>query len=235
MAVSKKAKKIVMKGLMKKIEPVVTEVEIDASIFGVDKLSVKSTLDMGEAFSFVQVVADSCIGTEDMEYNPEYFEFAMMLYTMYYYADVDMTKDIQGAYYAMYHTDIYLKVMAQINIDQYDDLRESAMKRVEHARSVAVESIGSKVNDVMNGLSALVQGSEEMNRVLNDEDFKQAVERIAGTGFGDVVMSSDENASESMRQLRERANALPTMTGEDVKRIRNMVREASTEGNVTYI
>lgn len=224
---AKKVKKIVMKGLLKKIEPITTEVEIDPNIFGVDKLTVRSNLNMGDAFNFVRLIVDTCIGGENMEYNPEYFEFAVRLYTMYYYADVDMTKDIQGAYYALFGTDIYDKVFNEIDVEQYTDLRLSAENQVEYMKRISIESIGSKVNDVMNGLASLLEGSDELSRVLSDGEFKAAVERLAGSEIGQAIMSENVDGNNEMLEAKERLSKLPVMTEDDAERIRQMVRDMS--------
>ena len=160
------------------IAPSCVDVALDGELYHGLTLHVKKNLELKGAMGFVQNVVITCIDDEKADYMPESFEFAVRLYTLYHYANIDLTKNANAAYTAIYCTDLYDRVLGVIDSSQHSCLISSASDRIDHWRKMMESSVATKVMELMMKIDGMVAGTNEVMGAVNSETFRNAVEQI---------------------------------------------------------
>lgn len=160
-----------------------TELKLEGDYFKDITLRIQYTLPLEDAVGFVKDVTATCVDDEQVEYMPELFDFAMRMYVLMYYANVDLSKDVKKAYRILYGTTIFEQVCECINPAQYDDLISSAEKRIEHWKNIISSSVAGKVSEMMSKLDEVMSSGREVMDAFNGDEFKSAVARLADAGI----------------------------------------------------
>lgn len=178
------SKKLTINTLMQSIPAVkVIESKLEGECFKDVMIYVKHTLSLEEAMGFVNNIVATCIDDEEGDYSPELFEFAVQLYTLLYYANIDLTKDAKKAYRILYGTTIHAQIHKFIDKEQYIELINAAESKIEHWKSVLTASVASKVAEMMQKMDAMVAGGEQMMETIDSDSFKEAVARLTDGSF----------------------------------------------------
>lgn len=177
-------KKMTMKTLMASIpEADKTDVKLEGEWFKDVTIQVRRTLPLEDAMHFVTDIASTCIDDEKADFMPEVFDFAVRLYVVMYYANIDLSNDAKKAYRILYETNLFEQVYAHVNTSQSANLILSAEKRIDHWRNILTSSLAGKMAEVMQKMDEVMAGSAEMTEAIESEDFKAAVARLADSGI----------------------------------------------------
>lgn len=209
------------------------DVKLEGEFFKDITLQVRRTLPLEDAMNFVRDIVATCIDDEQAEFLPELFDFAVRMYVVMYYANVDLSKDAKKAYRILYDTDLFEQVYAHVNTAQSSNLILSAEKRIEHWKNILSSSVAGKVTEMMHKMEDVVASSAEMAETIDSEDFKAAVMRLADAG----ILKSDAptlpvNMNDSIAE---------SVVPNDVTDIVRQTTEAEernavdTTGNVVYL
>lgn len=218
-------KKLTVSGLMESMpEPNVVEMKPEGACFKDVTLQVRRTLPLDDAMRFVQDISATCIDDEQAEYSPELFDFAMRLYILMHYANVDLTKDVKKAYRILYETTIFQQVYAYVDSEQCSNLIASAEKRISHWTSIMAASVASKVMELLKNVEDVMAGSEQMMETISGEDFKAAVNRLADTG---ILPEADVISPDSSEQTSEPNKSVIEAVAEHVAK--------ADSGNIVYM
>lgn len=219
------SKKYTINTLMQSI-PEVNKVELkpEGECFKDVVIQVRTTLPLEDAMGFVRDIAATCIDDENAEYSPELFDFAVRLYTLMYYANVDLSKDAKKAYQILYNTGIFDQVSESVQAEQLVDLIEAAEKKIEHWKNILSSSVAGKVSDLMKKMDEVMSGSEQMMEAIDGEEFKAAVARLADAGVLNSAQTTTPPSPVTPDDM-EKANAL--MTG--------MIQKNADSGNIVYM
>lgn len=176
-------KKFTINSLMESIPEVTkTDIKLEGECFKEVTVSVRHTLPLEDAMNFVKDVFATCVDDEQSEFMPELFDFAVRMYTVMYYANIDLSKDVKKAYRILYDTNLFRQVYSAVDMEQITNLILSAEKRLEHWRNIASSSMAAQVSDLMRKMDDVIAGSEDMMNTINGDDFKTAVSRLADNG-----------------------------------------------------
>lgn len=219
------SKKYTINTLMQSI-PDVNKVELkpEGGCFKDVVIQVRTTLPLEDAMGFVRDIAATCIDDENAEYSPELFDFAVRLYTLMYYANIDLSKDAKKAYQILYNTGIFDQVSESVQAEQLVDLIEAAEKKIEHWKNILSSSVAGKVSDLMKKMDEVMSGSEQMMEAIDGEEFKAAVARLADAGVLNSAQAATPPSPVTPDDM-EKANAL--MTG--------MIQKNADSGNIVYM
>ena len=219
------SKKYTINTLMQSI-PEVNKVELkpEGECFKDVVIQVRTTLPLEDAMGFVHDVVATCIDDENAEYSPELFDFAVRLYTLMYYANIDLSKDAKKAYQILYNTGIFDQVSESVQAGQLVELIESAEKKIEHWRNILSSSVAGKVADLMKKMDEVMAGSEQMMETIDGDEFKAAVARLADAGVLNGVQATTPPSPVTPDDM-EKANAL--MTG--------LIQKNSDSSNIVYM
>lgn len=219
------SKKYTINTLMQSI-PEVNKVELkpEGECFKDVVIQVRTTLPLEDAMGFVRDIVATCIDDENAEYSPELFDFAVRLYTLMYYANIDLSKDAKKAYQILYNTGIFDQVSESVQAEQLVDLIEAAEKKIEHWKNILSSSIAGKVSDLMKKMDEVMSGSEQMIEAIDGEEFKAAVARLADSGILNSAQTTTPPSPVTPDDM-EKANAL--MAG--------MIQKNADSGNIVYM
>lgn len=182
------SKKFTINTLMKSIPEVnKTEVKLEGEFFKDITIQVRRTLPLEDAIGFVRNIAATCVDDGQAEFMPELFDFAVRMYIVLYYANVDLTKDVKKAYRILYDTTLFEQIYVHVNATQSSNLILAAEKRLEHWKNILSSSVAGKVSEMMHKMEDVMAGSEEMMETIEGDDFKTAVARLTDAG----VLKSD--------------------------------------------
>ena len=209
-----------------------TDIKIEGACFKDVTIQVRRTLPLEDAVNFVKDISATCVDDEQAEFMPELFDFAVRMYTVMYYANIDLSKDVKKAYRILYDTTLFKQVYGFVDAEQITNLILSAEKRIEHWKNILSASVAGKVSEMMRKMEDVIAGSEAMMDTIDGEEFKAAISRLAESG----VLVEDQHASSSTSadtgvavSSDDIAKATELMTGLMAK---NM---PDTSGNIVYM
>ena len=177
------SKKFTINTLMESIPEVnKTDVKLEGEYFKDVTVQVRRTLPLEDAMNFVKDITATCIDDEQAEFMPELFDFAVRMYVVMYYANVDLSKDVKKAYRILYDTTLFEQVYAHVNTAQCTNLILSAEKRIEHWKNILSSSLAGKVSEMLRKMEDVMAGSEVMMAAIDGDEFKAAVARLSDSG-----------------------------------------------------
>lgn len=178
------SKKFSINTLMNSIPEVnKADVKLEGEHFKDVTLQVRRTLPLEDAMNFVKDITATCIDDEQAEFMPELFDFAVRMYIVMYYANVDLSKDVKKAYRILYDTTLFEQVYSHVNTAQCTNLILSAEKRIEHWKNILSSSVAGKVSELMHKMEEVMAGSAEMMTAIDGAEFKEAVARLSEAGI----------------------------------------------------
>lgn len=193
-------KKITINALMKSIPEVeTTELKLEGECFKDVVVQVRHTLSLEEALGFVHDIVTICTDDETAEYSPELFNFAVRLYVLTYYTNIDLTKDVKKAYRILYGTNIYQQVYSCLDYEQCSNLILSAEQKISHWKSLMESSVAGKISEMLQKMEDVMTGSEQMAEAIDSDAFKAAVARLTDSGIlgkAELPASSNEARAE---------------------------------------
>lgn len=183
------SKKFSINSLVDTIPEVIkTDVKLVEECFKDVTLQVRRTLPLDDAMKFVNDISATCIDEEEAAYMPELFDFAVRMFILKYYANVDLTKDVKKAYQILYSTTLFEQVYANINTVQSTNLLIAAEKRIDHWKNILASTLAGKVTKMMHRLEDVMTGSDKMMEAIDSSEFKEAVKRLTESG----ILKEDE-------------------------------------------
>lgn len=228
------SKKFTINTLMESIPEVnKTDVKLEGEYFKDVVVQVRRTLPLEDAMNFVKDITATCIDDEQAEFMPELFDFAVRMYVVMYYANVDLSKDVKKAYRILYDTTLFEQVYAHVNTAQSTNLILSAEKRIEHWKNILSSSLAGKVSEMLRKMEDVMAGSEEMMAAIDGDEFKAAVARLSDSG---VLKTNESPVSAELND-----SITESVTPDDVAKATELMaglmpqNAPSAPGNVVYM
>ena len=228
------SKKFTINTLMESIPEVnKTDVKLEGEYFKDVTVQVRRTLPLEDAMNFVKDITATCIDDEQAEFMPELFDFAVRMYVVMYYANVDLSKDVKKAYRILYDTTLFEQVYAHVNTAQSTNLILSAEKRIEHWKNILSSSLAGKVSEMLRKMEDVMAGSEVMMAAIDGDEFKAAVARLSDSG---VLKTNEPSVPAELND-----SITESVTPDDVAKATELMaglmpqNAPSAPGNVVYM
>lgn len=228
------SKKFTINTLMESIPEVnKTDVKLEGEYFKDVVVQVRRTLPLEDAMNFVKDITATCIDDEQAEFMPELFDFAVRMYVVMYYANVDLSKDVKKAYRILYDTTLFEQVYAHVNTAQSTNLILSAEKRIEHWKNILSSSLAGKVSEMLRKMEDVMAGSEVMMAAIDGDEFKAAVARLSDSG---VLKTNEPSVPAELND-----SITESVTPDDVAKATELMaglmpqNAPSAPGNVVYM
>ncbi len=206
-----------LKNMVKAVpETTITDVIIAGSEYFNDMtLSVKKNLPLKEAMGFVGDLVTTCIDEEKGEFMPEWFDFAVRIYVLVYYAGIEMPRNVSAAYAILYETDLFDRIFPIIDKRQFDVLVNAATSRIEHWRNMMVSTSAAQILKLIQKMDEMMEGSKDVMEKLDDTSFKDAMERLLKLDMSVVPPELNDSITETPMVSTEQPAAEATDTGMD--------------------
>ena len=228
------SKKFTINTLMESIPEVnKTDIKLEGEYFKNVTVQVRRTLPLEDAMNFVKDITATCIDDEQAEFMPELFDFAVRMYIVMYYANIDLSKDVKKAYRILYDTTLFEQVYAHVNTVQSTNLILSAEKRIEHWKNILSSSLAGKVSEMLRKMEDVMAGSEEMMAAIDGDEFKAAVARLSDSG---VLKTNEPSVPAELND-----SITESVTPDDVAKATELMaglmpqNAPSSPGNVVYM
>lgn len=228
------SKKFTINTLMESIPEVnKADIKLEGEYFKDVTVQVRRTLPLEDAMNFVKDIAATCIDDEQAEFMPELFDFAVRMYIVMYYANIDLSKDVKKAYRILYDTTLFEQVYAHVNTTQSTNLILSAEKRIEHWKNILSSSLAGKVSEMLRKMEDVMAGSEAMMATIDGDDFKDAVARLSDSG---VLKTNEPSVPTGLND-----SITEPVTPDDVAKATELMaglmpqNSPSASGNVVYM
>lgn len=228
------SKKFTINTLMESIPEVnKTDIKLEGEYFKDVTVQVRRTLPLEDAMNFVKDITATCIDDEQAEFMPELFDFAVRMYIVMYYANIDLSKDVKKAYRILYDTTLFEQVYAHVNTVQSTNLILSAEKRIEHWKNILSSSLAGKVSEMLRKMEDVMAGSEEMMAAIDGDEFKAAVARLSDSG---VLKTNEPSVPAELND-----SITESVTPDDVAKATELMaglmpqNAPSAPGNVVYM
>ena len=228
------SKKFTINTLMESIPEVnKTDVKLEGEYFKDVVVQVRRTLPLEDAMNFVKDITATCIDDEQAEFMPELFDFAVRMYVVMYYANVDLSKDVKKAYRILYDTTLFEQVYAHVNTAQSTNLILSAEKRIEHWKNILSSSLAGIVSEMLRKMEDVMAGSEVMMAAIDGDEFKAAVARLSDSG---VLKTNEPSVPAELND-----SITESVTPDDVAKATELMaglmpqNAPSAPGNVVYM
>ena len=184
-------------------------------------ISVKNRLGFTDAMSFVNVIAKLCTGMGEDSYNPGMFDFAVRIATFVFYAGFDIPKSddksLKNAYEVMYGTDLFRKIMSEVNTEQFDIMIAAAKEKVHFTRDCLTSSMASKLYELVAKMDEVMnEGAQITQQLSSGEAVDQLRELLSMAEINNHPESVDtktgHNADDEVKVVRK---IIPFPSGED--------------------
>ena len=152
----------------------VTEVRIGDDIV----LDVRYALDLKQALGLVADVVSACIDQASGEYTPEAFDLSLRVAIFSRYAGVEMPKDLNKAYQAVYNPEVYNPVLAQIDHNQLALLADAAKQRILFMRDMLVSTAAGRMNDMIAKMENVMKDGEKVVDAVSSGEFIEAMSQL---------------------------------------------------------
>lgn len=177
MANNKKSKKISITAFDKIMREENTPIEI-IEWHGID-VTIRKTLSLKDALTFVDTVSKSCFDSETGAYMPEVKVFAMKCCILEMYANFSLPANVEHKYDLVYNTDAVDTVLKHINMRQLNELTDAISEKVDNMAQANIENINKQMNDVYNAFNELQNHFGQILSGVNAEDVSKLVQSIA--------------------------------------------------------
>lgn len=164
------------------------------------EINVKSCLALDEAKMFVKSVSEACASISTAAYEPEFYDFALKLSTLVFYAGISVPSDLYKAHDVIYNTNIYDVVLEKINSKQYQVLCDAINQRINYVVNTFVSTQAARLNDVIEKINGVFDESNKVIGAITSQEFigqlNEAVNTISknsADGNSDDVEVVDEN------------------------------------------
>lgn len=177
MANNTKSKKISITAFDKIMREENTPIEI-IEWHGID-VTIRKTLSLKDALTFVDTVSKSCFDSETGAYMPEVKVFAMKCCILEMYANFSLPANVEHKYDLVYNTDAVDTVLKHINMRQLNELTDAISEKVDNMAQANIENINKQMNDVYNAFNELQNHFGQILSGVNAEDVSKLVQSIA--------------------------------------------------------
>lgn len=157
------------------------------------EISVKSCLTLDEAKMFVKTVSDACASFSTAAYEPEFYDFALKLSTLVFYAGISVPTDLYKAHDVIYNTNIYDVVLGKINGEQYRVLCDAINRRIDYVVNTFVSVQAARLNEVIERINGVFDESNKVISAITSQEFvSQLNEAVNSISSGKADDKSDD-------------------------------------------
>lgn len=153
-----------------------------SEIYGDDNetmVIVRRRIPLHSMQEFVESVVQSCVDDETGLYMPEAKEFVTRLFVLIKYANFSIPQDTEAKYDLVYQTSAYERVLAEIDKDQYQDIRDAITEKIRHRVAIIESANVIEMNSVLKRASDMLAKSEDAMKGIEDIDLNAVMTNLS--------------------------------------------------------
>ena len=143
------------------------------------ELMVKRTITLAETMEFVKFVTDICFADETNEYIPEVRDYAIKLFVLEHYTNLELPKETENKYAIIYQTDIIPTVLNMLDGQQFNDIIRAIDTKLDYMAESNIEAITKHMNEAMALIENFGKQFSELFDGVDQESMTKIVNSLA--------------------------------------------------------
>ena len=143
------------------------------------ELMVRRTITLAETMEFVKFVTDICFADETNEYIPEVRDYAIKLFILEHYTNLELPKETENKYAIIYQTDIIPTVLNMLDGQQFNDIIRAIDTKLDYMAESNIEAITKHMNEAMALIENFGKQFSELFGGVDQESMTKIVDSLA--------------------------------------------------------
>lgn len=148
--------------------------------FGGITYQIKKMITMDEFITMVNRVTNYCFSDEN-EYLPELFQYALRICTFEYFTDIVLPKGIEDTYKVIYNEKIYTDILSNISESQFASIHDAINEKIRYRISISMSDARQQADSIMSELSEVQKQMSALTAQIDPEELAKALKLIANT------------------------------------------------------
>lgn len=142
-------------------------------------IKVQRTIGISDMMDFVRSVVDSCF--DEGMYLPELLDFAFRVNVVKKFTDISLPAGSERQYALLYRTDIYTRVLAEVDGDQFRAICDAVEAKIEYECDIQRRDLKEQVDRMISSLGGVADSAMTLFGGVSSEDIASLV-RVIGEG-----------------------------------------------------
>lgn len=143
------------------------------------ELIVRRTITLAETMEFVKFVTDICFADETNEYIPEVRDYAIKLFILEHYTNLELPKETENKYAIIYQTDIIPTVLNMLDGQQFNDIIRAIDTKLDYMAESNIEAITKHMNEAMTLIENFGKQFSELFGDVDQESMTKIIDSLA--------------------------------------------------------
>ena len=143
------------------------------------ELMVRRTITLAETMEFVKFVTDICFADETNEYIPEVRDYAIKLFILEHYTNLDLPEETEKKYAIIYQTDIMPTVLNMLDGQQFNDIIRAIDTKLDYMAESNIEAITKHMNEAMTLIENFGKQFSELFGDVDQESMTKIIDSLA--------------------------------------------------------
>lgn len=144
--------------------------------------TVRRVLPLADVMQFVADVVSLCVDTETGEYLPEVRAFAIRSCVLTMYGNFTLPDDPEKQYDLLYNTDVFERVLAQVDLTQYHEILRAIDEKIAHEVAMLQSVAVRQAVELTSAMNKFIQANEAMFGSINSDDMNALVKNLSTVG-----------------------------------------------------
>ena len=189
---AKKIKKVSVNALERVVNEQCTQDTV-VNWFDIE-VNIVNTLSLKDMLSFVNDIVNACF-LDDGTYIPEIMDFAIKSGILTRYANFTLPNNTEKQYWLIYNSNVVDMVKEHINLDQLQEIIDSATLKIEHMCDMDFVATKAKLEELYNAFANIGTQFGDIFDNISADDIQKVVEAIGTNGVDEekIVSAYIEN------------------------------------------
>lgn len=170
-------------------------------------LIIKKNISLEETMNFVEYVTELCFSETTHTYMPEVRDFAIKMFLIEHYTNIDLPQDIEKKYEFVYSTDIFQTVINNIDPYQFNEIIHSIDTKLDYMADANIEAFNNQVAEVAKLIEQFGTLFSDAFDGVDSDTISKLVNSISDVGFDEEKLvkayisqtKSNEEENESQK------------------------------------
>ena len=146
------------------------------------ELEVRRYISFSEMLEFVEFVTDMCF-TSDNTYMPEVRDYAIRVFVISRYTNIELPEDTDKRYELLYGTDIMRAVLQLVDAQQINEIVAAIDTKINYITETNIEAFQRQVQNLTNIVNEFGQTFEGMLKDSDPEVLAKFIDAVANNGM----------------------------------------------------
>lgn len=162
-----------VESLLTTLEPKVNVVEWNGITF-----NVRDRITNVEAIHFTKVISDLCF-SENGEYLPEVFEYAVSFATASFFSDFPLPTGLEEQYKLFTFTDLIQEILNRVDSKQYEAIFDATKEKIDYRLKTEVDAVKKQAEEMIASVDTLLTKLNDTFGEFDNKEIKGLVKALS--------------------------------------------------------